>query len=150
MSAPKNGRSGKATKGRKSAPKDPKAVRAKLMKDPGVAAVAKTLGVPLEKYVEQVVFYAVNPKAKPSALIVSDEKLKAAGHAPPTRDALMASLRKALAPLKARQQTTFKDTPKARVDLGTVAKPAEVAGDSDPELKAAAEKAIRALRSTKY
>jgi hypothetical protein len=56
-------------------PKSALEIRKKVLADPNTAQIAEKLGVPLEQYVERVVYFAMNPQALPEYLVVSDEVL---------------------------------------------------------------------------
>ncbi len=54
-------------------PKNPFEIKKKILADPNTALIAKKLEVPLEEYVEGVLFFAMNPDAKPELVVVTDE-----------------------------------------------------------------------------
>lgn len=56
-------------------------VRAELLADPHTKDIAKTLGIPLEEYVEKVLDYAQHPEKQPQFNVLPDEVIKAQGGA---------------------------------------------------------------------
>lgn len=48
-----------------------------------MAAIAKTLEMPLEDYIAQVIHFAMNPNAQPEVVILSEAELKGHGLPPP-------------------------------------------------------------------
>lgn len=48
-----------------------------------MAAIAKTLEMPLEDYIAQVIHFAMNPNAQPEVVILSKAELKGHGLPPP-------------------------------------------------------------------
>jgi hypothetical protein len=57
-------------------PKNPIEIKKKILADPNTALIAEKLQVPLEEYVEGVLFFAMNPEAKPELVVVTDEVAK--------------------------------------------------------------------------
>lgn len=67
----------------KTIARTPEAIRAALLADPNVTAMAKTLEIPLEDYIAQVIHFAMNPDAQPEVVVLSEEDLKRHNLAPP-------------------------------------------------------------------
>jgi hypothetical protein len=56
-------------------------LRRDLLADERTQGIARTLGMPLEDYVEKVLDYAQHPEKQPEFNVVSDEQVKANGGA---------------------------------------------------------------------
>ena len=54
-------------------------VRDELLNDPDTANIAKKLCMPLEEYVEQVLYYAQNPDIEPEFDLIPEEEVKSYG-----------------------------------------------------------------------
>lgn len=69
-------------------------VRAELMADEETQTIARTLGMPLEDYVERVLHFAQNPDAEPQLEVVDDEVLQEMDPQLPTMGDMMSWLQK--------------------------------------------------------
>jgi hypothetical protein len=56
--------------------KNPEEIRRKVMEDPTTAEIAEALEMPLEKYVEGVVRFAMNPAALPEYQSMSNQEIQ--------------------------------------------------------------------------
>ena len=70
----------------KTIARTPEAIREALLADPNVAELAKTIGVSLEDYIEQVTYFAMNPSAEPQLGVMDPEEMKRQGLKPPPTD----------------------------------------------------------------
>lgn len=57
-------------------PVDPEALRQQLRADEDTAALAKNIGVEIEDYIDQVLFYVQNPEADPEMTVIADEDVE--------------------------------------------------------------------------
>lgn len=118
-------------------------LRAKILKDPNVAKMAKELGLSLDEFVNQVGYYLNNPDAEPGFLVVPDDKLRSElGVEPPTEEALEANVRASVVAIQAGQAPSgFEAARKNTVDMpatgGEVIKPST----SNPDLEDTIKKA---------
>jgi hypothetical protein len=67
----------------------PDQIRAKVLADPNTAKIAAELRVPLEEFVQRVVFFATNPDAEPELFVMTDENVKANGGSVPDLKAVV-------------------------------------------------------------
>ncbi|WP_257459622.1 hypothetical protein [Archangium lipolyticum] len=95
----------------------PEAIRSRLLADPNTPKLAEQLGVPLEKYVQQVVHFVQNPQEEPQLLVVEDEDLRAMGHEPPEIESLDHLLDEAVAVADLMERTDFTPAKKPLVSL---------------------------------
>lgn len=124
--------------------RDPEALRKKILDDPNTARIAEELGVPLEEYVEQVLFYAMNPQAEPQLYVVEDADLRAMGVEPPDPDAMGKYLIEAVTLAEAHEKTEFIDSKKQLVQLSDNS--AQPLPEGNEELKSEVEKVARVGR----
>jgi hypothetical protein len=95
----------------------PEAIRSRLLQDPNTPKLAEQLGVPLEEYVQQVMYFVQNPHEEPQLLVVEDEDLRAMGHEPPSAEALDRILDEAVALADLTERTDFTPAKKPLVSL---------------------------------
>lgn len=133
-----------------SAPKDPQALRQRILDDPNTAKIAEKIGVPLEQYVADVMHFVQNPGADPSVYVVEDEDLRSKGYEPPDADAIGRYLIEAAAVASAADSTEWTDPAgKKLVDMSGPQAATQAPETTDPALKDELSKALRAGRSKK-
>ncbi|MBI3184209.1 MAG: hypothetical protein HYZ28_18915 [Myxococcales bacterium] len=124
--------------------KDPKALRAKIERDPNTAKIAKELQIPVEEYVEMVLHYALNPNEEPELVMVKDEDLRAHGYKPPRMEDIVDYLKESAEISGVHERTDFKAAAKKKPPMPPapeLEQPEEAKKDR-PELK----KELRARR----
>lgn len=127
----------------------PEAIRAALLADPNTAAVAETIGVDVDAYIEQIIHFAMNPSAEPNVGIMTVEEMKAQGITPPASDAEigqylidLASVTKASG-----NSNEFADQKEQIVALGKTSNDPQPVETTDQKLKEELDKQLRAKRS---
>lgn len=127
----------------------PEAIRAALLADPNTAALAETIGVDVDEYIEQIIFFAMNPTAEPTVGIMSVEEMKAQGITPPASDAEigqylidLASVAKATT-----DSNEFADQKEQIVALGKTSTDPQPLETTDQKLKEELDKQLRSKRS---
>lgn len=129
-------------------PREPNAIRRALLEDPNTAGIAKSLGVSLEDYIEQVIRFAMNPKAEPIVSVLKPEIIREKGGVVPDGEAMGKYLVEAVAVAKVAHTTEFADPKAEKVELSgkDTAQPTD---KTDAELKAQIDKQLRANRPSK-
>lgn len=120
------------------------ALRKKILADPNTAKIAENLGVPLEDYVNQVLHFALNPKAEPQVYVVEDAALRQMGYEPPDAEAMGKYIVEAAALVEASASPTeFVDGPAKKQPVQLSASPGDAVPEKDdPQLKADLSKRI--------
>ena len=136
-----------ATK-KKSVPKDPEALREKLMADADTKAIAKNLGVDLKAYVDQVVHYVTNPEEEPTFVVASDEDMRSIGWDPPDADAIGRYLIETAQVQKAAGATEFTEAKKNLVSMDNLP-PVKAPEKTDEKLQEELKKQLRGKRGGK-
>ncbi len=121
--------------------KNPIEIRKKVLADPNTAKIAKTLGVPLEEYVEGVVHFAMNPDELPEYVGVSDDKIKETfGLDPaPNAEQILKIFDENLKFATLNDANEFENSKKKLVEMPDGA-PEAAKGVDDPRLKAELDK----------
>jgi hypothetical protein len=136
---------------KKKKPIDLERMKAQLMENQETIGIAKTLGIPLEDYVAQVLHFVANPDAEPQMLVVEDADLKAQGFEVPDAKEMLDFANQQVEILEeAGELSAYKKSKEKKVDLGTRRR---TEGDEEvsqagpnPELKEAVEKELRDKR----
>lgn len=127
----------------------PEAIRAALLADPHVAAMAETLDVPLEDYIAQVLHFVKNPDAEPEIVILSEEELRQNNLPPaPTGQEVGRVLLEAVAVVEASNPASkYADKKAAPVSLGKTNIETQQVETTDEGLKAELMKQLRVNRT---
>ncbi len=114
----------------------PEEIRKKVLADPNTAQIAEKLGVSLDEYVNQVVFFVLNPNAEPSLYVVEDEDLRSMGEKPSTEDEVGQYLMEAIAIAKAANTSTteYSEAKKKLVEMPDTPAPSADTKEKDPTL----------------
>jgi hypothetical protein len=122
----------------------PEEIRKKVLADPNTAQIAEKLGVSLDEYVNQVVFFVLNPNAEPSLYVVEDEDLRSMGVEPSTEDDVGKYLMEAIAIAKAANPSTteYSDAKKKLVEMPDTPAP-NAEKPKDPTLESDVNKSRR-------
>ena len=122
----------------------PEEIRKKVLDDPNTAQIAEKLGVSLDEYVNQVVFFVLNPNAEPSLYVVEDEDLRSMGEKPSTEDEVGQYLMEAIAIAKAANTSTteYAEAKKKLVEMPDTPAPS-AEKPKDPTLEADVNKSRR-------
>ena len=97
---------------------DAAAIKARVLADPNTAKIAAEFGVSVDEYADQVVHYALNPKADPEMVVAEDEDLRAAGFEVPDEQAMAQYLIDTVSTVDAAEGDGFRAAQKKAVDLG--------------------------------
>jgi hypothetical protein len=138
---------------KKKKPFDLEKMKRELMENQETIGIAKTLNIPLEAYVAQVLHFLANPNAEPEVLLVEDDDLRANGFEVPDADEMLKFAEDQVKVLEeAGEVSAYKKTEKKKVDLGTRRNTKgddEVTSRGKPELKEDVEKELRKGRGRK-
>lgn len=123
-------------------PKDPAAIRAKILADPNIATIAEKLHVEnMEEFIDKIVHYAMNPSAEPQLYVVEDEDLIKAGFTPPNGAEIEAYMNQAIATFGAHELTAFDQAKQQKVAMPSVG--------SNETIPAGDPKLIKEMREAK-
>jgi len=120
--------------------KNPEEIRRKVLEDPTTAEIAAALEIPLEKYVEGVVRFAMNPAALPEYQAMSDQEIqKRFGITPMTNEQIIKLFDSEVEQATIMEKTDFSN-PKAKlVATPELERPQATV---DPKLKAELDKKL--------
>ena len=125
-------------------PKNPLEIKKKVLADPNTALIAAKLGVDLEEYVEGVVFFAMNPDAKPELLVVTDEVAKERfGLTLPKEAEIIQQFNNELELATVADKTDFQAAKPMLVQMETPDAPSKEANAEDAKLKEELKKQLR-------
>jgi hypothetical protein len=134
----------------KTIARTPEAIRTALLADPNVAELAKTIGVSIDDYIEQVIHFAMNPGADPQLGVLTAEGFAEAGlPPPPTDDQIGRYLIDALQVHNATNGSEFSEARQEVVDLGKNPKDSEPIEKTDEKLKEALQKELLSKRANR-
>ena len=125
-------------------PKNPLEIKKKILADPNTALIAQKLGQDLEEYVEGVLFFAMNPDAKPELVVVTDEVAKERfGLTLPKESEIIAQFNTELELATIADKTDFQAAKKAPVQMATPEAPSGERNAEDLKLKEELKKQLR-------
>ncbi|MBS1152966.1 MAG: hypothetical protein H6Q89_4664 [Myxococcaceae bacterium] len=125
-------------------PKNPLEIKKKILADPNTALIAQKLGVDLEEYVEGVLFFAMNPDAKPELVVVTDEVAKERfGITLPKEAEIIQQFNTELELATVADKTDFQAARAKPVQMETPDSPASERNAEDAKLKEELKKQLR-------
>ena len=125
-------------------PKNPIELRKKILADPNTALIAEKLGVDLEEYIEGVVFFAMNPEAKPELVVVTDEVAKERfGLTLPKESEIITKFNTELELATISDKTDFQAAKVKPVEMDTPGAPSAERNAEDLKLKEELKKQLR-------
>ena len=127
---------------------DAATIKAKLLADPNTKAIAEKIGVDLNEYVDQVVFFVQNPKADPQLYVVEDEDLRKLGMEPPDEEEMGRYVMEVAQLATATEKTDYQGKKKELVSINDLPPVAETR-PTDEKLKEELEKQLRGRRGGK-
>ncbi len=125
------------------------ALTKQVLADPNTARIAEKLGIPLEEYVQQVVYFATHPKAEPNLLVVRDADLRAMGRPPPDENEMGRYLIEAVKMGEATSKTEYSDPEKRLVTMSDLPAGKPDTRKANPRLKAELDRQLRGKRGGK-